>query len=109
MDDNTKKEALGSLIKKEREKQKFTQEKLSSLINIDQRNLSKIEKGKSFPSFSTFCKIVEVLKTEPNYFLKFIQFNKIKDNELDIELYENIRVLPDKIKVKILELTKMIK
>jgi len=109
MDDNTKKETLGGLIKKEREKQHFTQEKLSSLINIDPRNLSKIEKGKSFPSFSTFCKIVEVLKIEPNYFFKFIQFNKIKDNEIDIELYENIRVLPDEIKVKIFELIKMIK
>ena len=72
MDDNTKKEILGALIKKEWEKKNFTQDKLCSFIEIDPRNLGRIEKGKSFPSFRTSCKIIETLKVEPNYFFGFV-------------------------------------
>lgn len=109
MDDSTKKEILGSLIKSEREKQNYTQDKFSSLIDIAPRNLSKIEKGKSFPSFGTFCRIVEVLKIEPNYFFNFIQFDSVSKNELDIELFEIIKSLPNNLKNKIIEIIKLIK
>lgn len=108
MDDKVKKEIIGNLIKTEREKQNLTQYELSSLISIDPRNLSNIELGKSFPSLSTFCKIVEVLKVEPNYFLNFIQYSKEKKNEVDIQLYENLKMLPIDAKNKINELIKIL-
>lgn len=109
MNDKVKKEIIGNLIKTEREKQDLTQYELSSLIGIDPRNLSNIELGKSFPSLSTFCKIVEVLKVEPNYFLNFIQFNKVKEDDLNVELYENIKTLSVEVKIKINELLKILK
>lgn len=94
---------LGRLIKKEREKQGLTQDKLSCLVSIDPTNLSKIERGISFPSFGSFCKIVEALKIEPNYLLSFISFNNSK-NKLNEELYAIIETLPDEIKEKIIDL-----
>jgi len=109
MDDNTKKKLLGSIIKKERESKNITQDRLSSLIEIDPRNLSKIERGINFPSFKSFCKIVEVLKIEPNYFLNFIQFDKIKENPIDKELIASLKTLPDEIKIKINELIASLK
>ena len=108
MDETTKKEILGSLIKREREKQNYTQDKLSSLINIDPRNLSQIENGKSFPSLATFCNIVQVLKIEPNYLLNFIKFDKNQEEDINIELFENIKALPKDTKQKIIELLKII-
>lgn len=108
MDDITKKEILGHLIKSEREKQGLTQDKLSSLIEIDPRNFSKIEKGKSFPSFSTFCKIIEVLKIEPNYLLSFISFEKASTNPLDLELLAIIKGMSDEVKTKIKEIALLI-
>ena len=104
MNDNDKKALLGNLIKKEREKAGLTQDKLSYLVGIDPTNLSKIERGISFPSFKNFCKFAEVLKIEPNYLLSFINFEKQAKNKLDKELYANIELLPDVIKIKILEL-----
>lgn len=104
MDEKTKKEILGLLIKNERKKQGLTQDKLSSLINIDAKNLSNIERGNNFPAFNTFCKIVEVLEIEPNYLLNFIEFKKLKQNPIDLELFENFKSLSDKTKIKINEL-----
>ncbi len=109
MNDSIKKEILGQIIKNEREKQNYTQDKFSALIDIDPRNLSKIEKGKSFPSFGTFCKIIEVLKIEPNYFLKFVQFENVQNDELDVQLVELIKALPNELKNKIFELIRVIK
>lgn len=109
MDEKTKKEVLGSLIKRVREKHGLTQDKLSSFIEIDARNLGRIERGLSFPSISTFCKIVEVLKIEPNYFFDFIPFDKAEQNPLDLELFAIIKALPDDVKEKIKELALLYK
>lgn len=106
MDETTKKQILGALIKKERLKRNYKQEKFSSLINIDPRNLSKIERGNNFPSFSTFLKIIEVLKIEPNYFVNFVDFNNVKRDEIDIELFEIIKSMSDETKVKLIDFLK---
>lgn len=59
--DNLKK-LLGTRIKELRRKRGITQEKLAELINIDQRNLSNIECGITFPSKSlvSIAKALEV-------------------------------------------------
>ncbi len=109
MDENSKKTILGNLIKKERKKLKLSQDKFSELIGIDPTNLSKIERGISFPSFATFCSLIEVLKIEPNYFLGFINFEKVEKNPKDLELLENLKTLPDDAKDKINELILILK
>ena len=109
MDDETKRIILGSLLKQEREKRNLTQDKLSTLIGIGQKNYSRIENGKNFPSFATFCSLIEVLKIEPNYFLGFINFEKVEKNPKDLELLENLKTLPDDAKDKINELILILK
>ena len=49
---NRIKELLGRRIKELREKRGYTQQQLAEKIGIDQRNLSKIECGITFPSKS---------------------------------------------------------
>ncbi len=49
---NNIKELLGLRIKELRKQKGITQEKLAEMINIDQRNLSNIECGVTFPSKS---------------------------------------------------------
>lgn len=49
---NRIKELLGKRIKELREKRGYTQQQLAEKVGIDQRNLSKIECGITFPSKS---------------------------------------------------------
>ncbi len=49
-DMQTTKQLLGKRIKELREKRGLTQQELAAMIGIDQRNLSKIECGVTFPS-----------------------------------------------------------
>ena len=49
---NKIKELLGKRIKELREKRGYTQQQLAEKVGIDQRNLSKIECGITFPSKS---------------------------------------------------------
>ncbi len=109
MNDETKKKILGKIIQNERKKQGITQDKLASLIDLDPTNLSRIERGKSFPSFETFCNIIETLKVEPNIFLSYISYSKNKVNLIDMELFQNLALLSDNTKIKINELIKTLK
>lgn len=85
MNEEDAKRLLGIKLRNLREKLGYSQDRFSSLINLDATNLSRIETGKSFPSFITFCNIIEVLKIEPNNLLNFISFN------------ENLNVTPDEL------------
>ena len=109
MNDEAKKKILGKIIQNERKKQGITQDKLASLIDLDPTNLSRIERGKSFPSFETFCNIIEALKVEPNIFLSYISYSKNKVNLVDVELFQNLALLSDNTKIKINELIKTLK
>jgi len=109
MDEKNIKLIVGSLIKKARIKQGLNQEKISALIDIDPTNYSKIERGVSFPKFENFCKIIEVLKIEPNYFFDFIPFEKAEQNPLDLELFAIIKAMPDDVKEKFKELALLFK
>ena len=57
---------LGYNIKQERLKKNITQAQLSSIVNIDQADLSKIENGNLSPSLSTIKKIVRGLNIKLN-------------------------------------------
>ena len=103
MNEKAKKIIIGNLIKKQREKKGLTQEKMSALVGIDPTNLSKIERGISFPSFKNFCSIIEILKIEPNYFLNFVNFEKIDNNIQNKELSECIKTLSDESQNKLID------
>ena len=58
-------------LKNIRKFQKYTQEKLAELIDIDVRQIARIEAGESLPSLETFIKISDVLQVTPNDLLNF--------------------------------------
>ena len=65
------KEDFGKSLKAIRTLKGITQEKLAELIGIEQRQLSRIETGKSFISFGTLEKICLVLDVAPAELFKF--------------------------------------
>ncbi len=92
-----------AVLLKSKERKGLTQEKMSALVGIDPTNLSKIERGLSFPSFKNFCSIVEILKIEPNYFLNFVNFEKENNTIQNKELIECIKTLSDESQNKLME------
>lgn len=85
------KKLIGQIIRNTREDLNLTQEELSARIELDQSNLSNIENGKNFPSFITFCKLIEELNVEPNNLLRFLKFNVNNKEIVDIEIEEHIK------------------
>ena len=91
------KNLLGKRIKELRKQQNLTQEQLAEKMNIDQRNLSKIECGNNFITSDTLSRIVSALNIEPSelFTFKHLQeenvlkeelLNAIKNNNADIRL-----------------------
>ena len=72
------KESLGKNIKYYRKKKGLTQEQLAELVNIHDKNLSKIENGNNYPSAETLSTIVKALDID---FYELFLFN----NEIDYE------------------------
>ena len=83
--DNIKKE-IGLKIRTFRREKKLTQEQFSELVNIEQASLSNIENGKTYPTFSTVCNLIEKANIEPNYLFDFLYKNNsvIKDEYCEI-------------------------
>ncbi len=78
------KKLLGKRIKELRTQQKLTQEQLAELLDIEERNLSKIECGVNFVRAETLEKLSAALKTSPKDLFDFnhLQDDKIKKEEL---------------------------
>ena len=58
------KEQLGLNIKKLRKSKKLTQEQLAEMINIDPKNVSRLEKGNNYPSPETLWSIAKALEVD---------------------------------------------
>ena len=66
------KKLLGARIKEIRKAKGLSQEKLSEMIGIDAKHLSRIEVGGSFPSLDTLANLAEALKVELKDFFEFV-------------------------------------
>jgi len=93
------KKLLGQRIKDLRKQQGMSQEELAEIINIDQRNLSHIECGVSFPA-KKLLEIANALKVSLCDLFDFEYFKNDKNlmkkfivNELDNLSDENIKIL----------------
>jgi len=91
------KKIFGENLKKYRKSQGFTQIQMAEALEVDQKHISFIENGNSFPSANLIGKISEVLNIEPqnlffyqekptisemkNYILTFI--NTTSDENLE--------------------------
>ncbi len=65
------KEKLGLRIKELRKLRGLTQDKLSEMVGIEAKHLSRIEVGSSYPSLDTLEKIAVALKAELKDFFEF--------------------------------------
>ena len=95
------KKLFGKRIKELRTKENLTQEQLAEILNIGERNLSKIECGVNFVSAETLEKLSEALKVSFKDLFDFEhlrseEFKKdklleaINNNDIDIELLYRI-------------------
>ena len=57
-------QTLGSLIKYYRKAANLTQYELADMIEIDDKQLGKIERGVHYPSLTTFLKLIKVLNID---------------------------------------------
>ncbi len=69
---------LGKRIKELRIQKKMTQEKMSEIVGIGERNLSKIECGANFISAETLVKISDALNVEPHEIFNFKHLNNVE-------------------------------
>ena len=62
---------FGRKVKNLRKLHNYTQEKMSELIDIDVRQVARIEAGESLPSVETLQKMAKILDVTPNDLLNF--------------------------------------
>lgn len=62
---------FGQKLKNLRKLHNFTQEKMSELIDIDVRQVARIEAGESLPSVVTLQRMAKILAVTPNDLLNF--------------------------------------
>lgn len=65
------KKSFGKKIKHLRSLNNLTQETLAEFIDMDMRQVARIEAGGSFPSLPSIIKLCEVFKITPNDLLDF--------------------------------------
>ncbi len=91
------KKYFGKRVKELRLKNGLTQEQLAEMIDVGERNLSKIECGNVFVKAKTISKLIEALKVEPKELFEFSPYQKhetlkqilideINSDNVDIEL-----------------------
>ena len=78
------KKLFGLKVKEYRQKQKLTQWKLSELVDVDQKHISRIEAGGSFPSSELIGRLATALKVEPKDLFEFYYLQDSKDLKKDI-------------------------
>lgn len=98
MDYSKEKLLLGSRIKAFRIDKKYTQEYFASILNLEQSNLSNIEKGKTFPNITTLCTLISKTNIEPNYLLDFLRESSESYSTLDIDILNILMTLPKEAK-----------
>ena len=100
------KKSFGEKVKRLRKNRGFTQEQLAEMIDIDSRNLSRIEVGNSFVKAETIEKILTALDVTPE---ELFANDYIKDSKVLIsEIYCFIEKIKNKPK-KLEKIYKMIK
>jgi len=78
MNGNDIKILFGKRVKELRNKMGLTQEQLAELIEVGERNLSKIECGNVFVKASTIAKLMNALKVDSN---ELFDFSNILEKE----------------------------
>ncbi|HTK34708.1 MAG TPA: helix-turn-helix transcriptional regulator [Caulobacteraceae bacterium] len=61
---------IGGNLRRLRKAQGLSQEKLAAEVELDMRQLGRIERGESFPSLGTLIRLAEILDVEPAVLLR---------------------------------------
>ena len=86
------KKLLGKRIKELRQRKNLTQEQLAEMIDVGERNLSKIECGNNFVTAETLSKIITALEVEPTELFNFKHLDEKEElKKANEELMEAIR------------------
>ncbi len=88
---------IGEIIKKERKKRNWTQEKVADKINISINQISKYEKGELVPPFPTLFKLCEIFNCDLGYLLGEEDYSQ--GNKLYNEIYNLIGLNAESIEV----------
>ncbi len=75
---------FGKKIKELRRKHNLTQANLAELVNVDNKHISCIESGKSFPSADLIERLAQALKVEPKDLFEFYYLQDEKELKDDI-------------------------
>ena len=59
---------IGGNLRRLRKARGLSQEKLAAEVDLDMRQLGRIERGESFPSMGSLIRLAEVLEAEPAAF-----------------------------------------
>ncbi|MGN0006195.1 MAG: helix-turn-helix domain-containing protein [Candidatus Gastranaerophilaceae bacterium] len=78
------KELFGRKIKECRKKYSYTQAQLAEMVNVDDKHISCIESGKSFPSPDLIERLAVALNVEPKDFFEFYYLQDEVDLKKDI-------------------------
>jgi len=81
LDDNFAKK-----LKNLRKFKKLTQEKLAEMVDMDIRQIARLEAGESLPSITTVLKFCDVFEVTPNDLLWYDK--QIKDNALKSDIHD---------------------
>lgn len=103
MGQKEKKRLIGLKIKNYRCAKNYTQEDLAGEINIDASTLSRIEIGRTFPSFDTAEKILRVLEINPYEFFELDKNSTPDLSETDKIIIEIVKSLTPREKQKVLQ------
>lgn len=98
-------ELLGARIRELRKAQGLTQDQLAEILGVEQKYVSLMEHGKSYPSLDRLMRIAETLQVPlPSLF----EFNHLTDEgERTERLEEMLRELGEKDQQKIFKIVKV--
>lgn len=78
------KNLFGRKIKEYRKKKNLTQAQLAELVNVDDKHISCIESGKSFPSADLIERLATSLEVEPKDLFEFYYLQETPDLKIDL-------------------------
>jgi len=100
----TANEMLGTRIREQRKRKKITQEQLAEKLGIDQKHMSRIELGKSYPSLDRLIKIAETLEVPLPCLFEFMHLEE--ERELVKQINEMVHQLSESDKRKVFKILK---
>lgn len=97
---------VGSLIKQFRKQAGLTQFELAEKVEIDSKQLGKIERGIHYPSVPTFLKLIKVLDIDVNIFYEGKPANVAFDEGYFLQLIKSLSEKERLLAIKIIEAIK---